>query len=81
VREPHEFEICNLDGYLIPLRDLPSRINELDSSKEIVAYCHTGVRSQRAVEFLKTAGFKKVKNLVGGIEAWSVRIDPTVPRY
>jgi molybdopterin/thiamine biosynthesis adenylyltransferase/rhodanese-related sulfurtransferase len=81
VREPHEFEICNLDGYLIPLRDLPSRINELDSSKEIVAYCHTGVRSQRAVEFLKTAGFKKVKNLVGGIEAWSVRVDPTVPRY
>jgi molybdopterin/thiamine biosynthesis adenylyltransferase/rhodanese-related sulfurtransferase len=81
VREPHEFEICNLDGYLIPLRDLPSRINELDSSKEIVAYCHTGVRSQRAVEFLKTAGFKKVKNLVGGIEAWSARIDPTVPRY
>jgi molybdopterin/thiamine biosynthesis adenylyltransferase/rhodanese-related sulfurtransferase len=81
VREPHEFEICNLDGYLIPLRDLPSRVNELDSSKEIVAYCHTGVRSQRAVEFLRTAGFKKVKNLVGGIEAWSVRIDPTVPRY
>jgi molybdopterin/thiamine biosynthesis adenylyltransferase/rhodanese-related sulfurtransferase len=81
VREPHEFEICNLDGYLIPLRDLPSRINELDSSKEIVAYCHTGVRSQRAVEFLRTAGFKKVKNLVGGIEAWSVRVDPTVPRY
>jgi molybdopterin/thiamine biosynthesis adenylyltransferase/rhodanese-related sulfurtransferase len=81
VREPHEFEICNLDGYLIPLRDLPSRINELDSSKEIVAYCHTGVRSERAVEFLKTAGFKKVKNLVGGIEAWSLRIDPTVPRY
>jgi molybdopterin/thiamine biosynthesis adenylyltransferase/rhodanese-related sulfurtransferase len=81
VREPHEFEICNLDGYLIPLRDLPSRISELDSSKEIVAYCHTGVRSQRAVEFLKTAGFKKVKNLVGGIEAWSVLSDPTVPRY
>jgi molybdopterin/thiamine biosynthesis adenylyltransferase/rhodanese-related sulfurtransferase len=81
VREPHEFEICNLDGYLIPLRDLSSRLNELDSSKEIVAYCHVGVRSQRAVEFLRTAGFKKVKNLVGGIEAWSVRIDPTVPRY
>jgi adenylyltransferase/sulfurtransferase len=81
VREPHEFEICNLDGYLIPLGELPNRMNELDSSKEIVAYCHTGRRSQRAVEFLKEAGFKKIKNLVGGIEAWSERIDPSVPRY
>ena len=81
VREPHEVEICNIGGYLIPLGELPNRMNELDSSKEIVAYCHTGRRSQRAVEFLREAGFKKIKNLVGGIEAWSARIDPSVPRY
>ncbi|MGA9365485.1 MAG: molybdopterin-synthase adenylyltransferase MoeB [Bacteroidota bacterium] len=81
VREPHEVEICNIGGYLIPLGELPNRMNELDSSKEIVAYCHTGRRSQRAVDFLREAGFKKIKNLVGGIEAWSTRIDPSVPRY
>ena len=81
VREPHEVEICNIGGYLIPLGELPNRMNELDSSKEIVAYCHTGRRSQRAVDFLREAGFKKIKNLVGGIEAWSARIDPNVPRY
>jgi molybdopterin/thiamine biosynthesis adenylyltransferase/rhodanese-related sulfurtransferase len=81
VREPHEVEISNIGGYLIPLGELPNRVNELDSSKEIVAYCHTGRRSQRAVDFLREAGFKKIKNLVGGIEAWSTRIDPSVPRY
>jgi molybdopterin/thiamine biosynthesis adenylyltransferase/rhodanese-related sulfurtransferase len=81
VREPHEFEISNIGGYLISLGELPNRVNELDSSKEIVVYCHTGRRSQRAVEFLREAGFKKIKNLVGGIEAWSTRIDPNVPRY
>jgi molybdopterin/thiamine biosynthesis adenylyltransferase/rhodanese-related sulfurtransferase len=81
VREPHEYEICNLDGYLIPLGELPNRMNELDSSRDIVVHCHIGSRSQRAVEFLREAGFKKIKNLVGGIEAWSERIDPSVPRY
>jgi molybdopterin/thiamine biosynthesis adenylyltransferase/rhodanese-related sulfurtransferase len=81
VREPHEYEISNLDGYLIPLAELPDRVNELDSSREIVVHCHTGWRSQRAVEFLRESGFRKIKNLVGGIEAWSSRIDPRVPRY
>jgi molybdopterin/thiamine biosynthesis adenylyltransferase/rhodanese-related sulfurtransferase len=81
VREPHEYEICNLNGYLIPLRDLPKRVNELDTSREIVVHCQRGMRSQRAVEFLRQAGFKKIKNLVGGIDAWAARIDPNVPRY
>jgi molybdopterin/thiamine biosynthesis adenylyltransferase/rhodanese-related sulfurtransferase len=81
VREPHEVEISNIGGSLIPLGELPNRVNELDSSKEIVVYCHTGRRSHRAVDFLKEAGFKKIKNLVGGIDAWSTRIDPSVPRY
>ncbi|HTX20092.1 MAG TPA: molybdopterin-synthase adenylyltransferase MoeB [Bacteroidota bacterium] len=81
VREPQEFEICNLHGYLIPLRDLPKRIHELDTAKEIVVHCKVGGRSRQAVEFMKQAGFRKVKNLVGGIDAWAEQIDPTMPRY
>lgn len=81
VREPFEYAICNLGGYLIPLGELPSRMHELDSSKEIVVHCHTGRRSQKALELLREAGFKKIKNLVGGIEAWAAKIDPKMPRY
>ena len=81
VREPHEYQICNIQGYLIPLGDLPKRVNELDSSREIVAHCRSGVRSAKAVEFLQQAGFKKVHNLAGGILAWADRIDPKMPKY
>jgi len=81
VREPHEYEISNLGGYLIPLNDLPNRLNELDSAHEIVVHCKIGSRSAKAVQFLKKAGFKKVKNLAGGINAWAGRIDKSMPRY
>src|SRR5438309_1626713 len=81
VREPHEYQICNLNGYLIPLGDLPKRVNELDSSREIVAHCRSGVRSAKAVNFLQQAGFKKVHNLAGGILAWADRVDPKMPKY
>jgi sulfur-carrier protein adenylyltransferase/sulfurtransferase len=81
VREPHEYQICNINGYLIPLGDLPKRVSELDSSREIVAHCRSGVRSGKAVEFLQQAGFKKVHNLAGGILAWADRIDPKMPKY
>ena len=81
VREPHEYQICNLGGYLIPLNDLPKRVNELDSSREIVVHCKMGGRSAKAVAFLQQAGFKKVHNLAGGITAWSDRVDPKVPKY
>ena len=81
VREPHEYQICNIQGYLIPLGDLPKRVNELDSSREIVAHCRSGVRSAKAVEFLQQAGFKKVHNLAGGILAWADRVDPKMPKY
>ncbi len=81
VREPHEYQICNLGGHLIPLGDLPARMNELDSSREIVAHCRSGVRSAKAVTLLRQAGFSKVKNLAGGILAWSDRVDPTLPKY
>jgi len=81
VREPHEYQICHLDGHLIPLGDLPRRVNELDSSREIVAHCRSGKRSADAVAFLKQAGFKKIWNLKGGILAWSDEVDPKVPKY
>jgi len=81
VREPHEYQICNISGHLIPLGDLPNRVHELDSSREIVAHCRSGVRSAKAVTFLQQAGFKKVHNLAGGILAWADRVDPRMPKY
>jgi sulfur-carrier protein adenylyltransferase/sulfurtransferase len=81
VREPHEYQICNIGGYLIPLGDLPKRVNELDTSRDIVAHCRSGVRSAKAVNFLRQAGFKKVTNLAGGILAWADRVDTKMPKY
>jgi adenylyltransferase/sulfurtransferase len=81
VREPHEREIAALPGELIPLGELPGRVHELDSSRELVVYCKMGGRSAKAVEFLRSSGFRKVKNLAGGIDAWAARIDPGMPRY
>ena len=82
VREPHEYQICSLpDTVLIPLGDLPKRVNELNSADDIVVHCKSGMRSAKAVDFLKKAGFRKVKNLKGGILAWSDRVDPSVPKY
>jgi len=81
VREPHEHQICNIGGYLIPLGDLSRRVSELDSSREIVAHCRSGKRSAEASEFLRQAGFRKVLNLKGGILAWSDEVDPSVPKY
>ncbi|RMF68189.1 MAG: molybdopterin-synthase adenylyltransferase MoeB [Calditrichaeota bacterium] len=82
VREPHEYEICRLpNSKLIPLRELATRVHELDRSWEIVALCRSGVRSAQAVKFLREAGFEKVKNLKGGILAWSNEVDPSVPKY
>jgi adenylyltransferase/sulfurtransferase len=82
VREPHEYQIAHIPyAKLIPLGDLPKRVNELNSADEIVAHCKSGMRSAKAVEFLKQAGFKKVKNMKGGIQAWSDKVDPTVPKY
>ncbi len=81
VREPHEYQICNLGGHLIPLNDLPKRVSELDSSREIVVHCKMGGRSAKAADFLRQSGFTKVHNLAGGINAWAERIDPKVPKY
>jgi len=81
VREPHEYQICNIGGYLIPLNDLPKRVSELDSSREIVVHCKMGGRSAKAADFLRQSGFTKVHNLTGGINAWAERVDPKVPKY
>ncbi len=81
VREPHEYQICNLGGYLIPLNDLPKRVNELDPSREMIVHCKMGGRSAKAVDFLRQSGFTKVKNLTGGINAWADKVDPKVPKY
>ena len=81
VREPHEYEIVNIGSRLIPLRKLPQQVHELDPGKEVVVLCKTGVRSAKAVEFLRKRGYDKAKNLVGGIEAWTRKIDKRLPRY
>ena len=81
VREPHEYQIANLGAKLIPLGDLPARVNELNSSREIVVHCKSGGRSQKAAEFLAQSGFKKLHNLAGGINAWSTEVDPKVAKY
>src|ERR1700726_254982 len=81
VREPHEYQICNLNGKLIPLGELPRRVNELDSSVELVVHCRSGKRSADAIHFLQTAGFKKLLNLKGGVLAWADEVDPRMPKY
>ena len=82
VREPHEYQICSIPGTkLIPLGELPKRLNELDPNAELVAHCKSGVRSGKAIDLLKQSGFKKLHNMKGGILAWSDQVDPSVPKY
>ncbi len=81
VREPMEFTINRLpNSVLIPLGSLPERLGELDATRDMVVYCHHGVRSARAVELLRAAGFR-ARNLAGGITAWIDQVDPSMPRY
>ena len=82
VREPGEYEICNLNNSkLIPLGDLTSRVHELDTADDIIVYCHHGMRSLQATRILKGMGYKKVRNLAGGIDAWAAKFDQKMPRY
>jgi len=82
VREPHEYQICRIPGSkLIPLGEVPKRMNELNSADEIVVHCKAGMRSAQAVQLLMKAGFRKIHNLRGGILAWSDQVDPSVPKY
>ena len=82
VREPHEAQICRIpEATLIPLGDLAKRVSELDMTGEIVAHCKSGKRSAQAIEILKVAGFKNLRNMTGGILAWSDQVDRTMPKY
>jgi adenylyltransferase/sulfurtransferase len=82
VREPHEFAICAFpESVKIPLGTLPQNVNRLSTADEIVVHCKMGGRSAKAVQFLQDAGFRKVRNLAGGIDRWAQEIEPSMPRY
>ncbi|MDR3492215.1 MAG: rhodanese-like domain-containing protein [Gammaproteobacteria bacterium] len=81
VRDQWEFDKCNLGGHLIPIKELPERLNELDPNKHIIVHCQMGGRSSRAAMFLMERGFKNVSNLHGGIKAWATEIDPNMEQY
>lgn len=82
VREPGEWRFCHIAGALhLPMNQLAQRLGELDRERETVVYCHHGIRSQLAARFLWEQGFTRVHNLVGGIDAWSIDVDPNMPRY
>lgn len=82
VREPWEFERAKIEGaQLVPMREVPARVSEIDQSKPVVAICHHGGRSMQVAVFLEKAGYKNVHNLAGGVDAWSRTVDPAVPLY
>lgn len=82
VREPWEFAICHIDGSkLIPMRELPNALDQLEPEQETVVICHTGVRSLRVCLYLMNEGFEKVANLSGGVHAWATNIDSHMPTY
>jgi len=82
VREPHEYKICHIPAArLIPLGEVAKRLNELDREADIVIHCKSGMRSAKACGILRQAGFQHVRNMKGGILAWSDKVDPSVPKY
>ncbi len=82
VRNPEEYQICRIPGsVLLPLPALPQRFNELDRNREIVVHCKSGLRSQKAIQFLRQQGFTRLLNLKGGILAWADKVDPGMPKY
>ena len=83
VREPSEYRTAKIEGSeLKPLGQIPNWANELsDKDEEIVLHCHHGMRSDRACQYLAAQGFTNIKNLIGGIDEWSLKVDPSVPRY
>ena len=82
VREPHEADIARIPGAkLIPLNEVAQRAHEIPQNEDVVLHCRSGVRSAKALQFLQTLGFKRLRNLEGGILAWSDQVDPRVPKY
>jgi len=82
VREPHEYDICNLNGELIPMGEVPNKTDQIDRDKQVIIYCRSGARSGQICEYLESRfGFDNVYNLKGGVLAWSDEIDPSMPKY
>ena len=82
VREPWEFQTCHIAGsQLVPMREIPARIGELDSAAEVVVICHHGGRSMQVALFLERQGFSSVSNLAGGVDGWAKTVDPSMPVY
>ena len=82
VREPHEVALCRIAGAThIPMKQIPEHVGELPKNKHLLIHCHHGGRSLRVTQFLRANGFSTVSNVAGGIDAWSLTIDPNVPRY
>jgi rhodanese-related sulfurtransferase len=82
VREPWEFATCAIAGAThVPMREIPARLSDFDSEREIVCVCHHGMRSLQVGVFLARNGFERVYNLAGGIDAWAREVEPAMPRY
>lgn len=82
VREPMEIQICHLDNALhVPMGQIPSKLEDLPKNKDLVVFCHMGMRSKQVMKYLRSNGFSRVFNLKGGIDRWSVEVDPKVKRY
>ena len=82
VREGWEFETCHIAGStLIPMHLIPVRVGEIDDDRDIVCICHHGARSMQVAAFLERNGFSNVTNLTGGVHAWAVQVDPSMPKY
>ena len=82
VREPWEWETCRIEGAkLIPMRTIPANLQALDVGEDVICYCHHGQRSLDVAVWLRHQGIEGAKSLAGGIERWSVEVDPKVPRY
>jgi rhodanese-related sulfurtransferase len=82
VREPHEYELCHIEGaVLIPMGSIPENLQKLDTDEDVICFCHHGMRSLDVANWLRTRGVNSAKSMAGGIDRWSLEIDPSVPRY
>jgi rhodanese-related sulfurtransferase len=82
VREPREFELCHIEGaVLIPMGSIPANLQSLDTDDDVICFCHHGMRSLDVANWLRAQGIKSARSMAGGIDRWSMEIDPSVPRY
>jgi len=82
VREPHEYAICHIEGaILIPMGTIPANLQKLDTDEDVICFCHHGMRSMDVANWLRAQSVKSAKSMAGGIDRWSLEIDPKVPRY